>query len=169
MSETVVRLAGAGRCEARSDDTGAVVETASPAQLGGPGGGFSSTDLVAAALGTCVATSVQVVAGREGIADERVTVRVHKVLADKPRVIRQLTVVIEVVGEITAAQRRKILAVAKTCPVHRSLAAQVVFSLRVDGRLHDSDFDPRVPYFLDEEGSVHDLVGRNVEPDSGSD
>jgi len=30
----------------------------------------------------------------------------------------------------------------------------------LDGRLHDTPFDPDVPYYLDEEGSVHDLTGR---------
>jgi len=31
---------------------------------------------------------------------------------------------------------------------------------RLDGRIHDTPFDPEVPYFLDEEGSVHDLTGK---------
>ena len=30
----------------------------------------------------------------------------------------------------------------------------------LDDRLHGSPFDPEVPYYLDEEGSVHDLTGR---------
>ncbi len=30
----------------------------------------------------------------------------------------------------------------------------------LDDRLHGSPFDPKVPYYLDEEGSVHDLTGR---------
>lgn len=29
----------------------------------------------------------------------------------------------------------------------------------LDGRLRDSAFDPQVPYFLDEEGAVHDVTG----------
>ena len=31
---------------------------------------------------------------------------------------------------------------------------------RLDVRLHETPFDPSVPYFLDEEGSVHSLTGR---------
>ena len=31
---------------------------------------------------------------------------------------------------------------------------------RLDGRLQKTPFDPSVPYFLDEEGSVHDVTGR---------
>lgn len=31
---------------------------------------------------------------------------------------------------------------------------------RLDGRLEKTDFDPSVPYFLDEEGSVHKVTGR---------
>jgi len=30
----------------------------------------------------------------------------------------------------------------------------------LDDRLHGSPFDPEVPYYLDEEGSIHDLTGR---------
>lgn len=33
----------------------------------------------------------------------------------------------------------------------------------LDGRLHESGFDPTIPYYLDENGSVHDLVGHNPE------
>lgn len=31
---------------------------------------------------------------------------------------------------------------------------------RLDARLQDTPFDPSVPYFLDEEGSVHDITGK---------
>lgn len=31
---------------------------------------------------------------------------------------------------------------------------------RLDGRIHDTPFDPDVPYYLDEDGAVHDLTGR---------
>ncbi len=30
----------------------------------------------------------------------------------------------------------------------------------LDGRIHETPFDPSVPYYLDEDGSVHDLTGR---------
>lgn len=31
---------------------------------------------------------------------------------------------------------------------------------RLDGRLHTAPFDPSVPYFLEEEGAVHEITGR---------
>ena len=31
---------------------------------------------------------------------------------------------------------------------------------KLDGRIHETPFDPSVSYYLDEEGSVHDLTGR---------
>ena len=34
---------------------------------------------------------------------------------------------------------------------------------RLDGRIHETPFDPSVPYYLDEEGSVHDLTGRRAD------
>lgn len=35
---------------------------------------------------------------------------------------------------------------------------------RLDTRLHKTPFDPSVPYFLDEEGSVHEVTGRSASP-----
>lgn len=32
---------------------------------------------------------------------------------------------------------------------------------RLDGRIEQSDFDPGVPYFLDEEGSIHNITGKS--------
>lgn len=125
MSETEIQLTGHGRCLVRHVESGQTVELASPPEYGGRGGSFSSTDLVAAALGSCVATSLQVVATREGIPDSEISVRVFKTLSERPRRIGSLQVVITVARPVSVAQRRKFLAVAKTCPVHRSLNTDV--------------------------------------------
>jgi tRNA (mo5U34)-methyltransferase len=37
---------------------------------------------------------------------------------------------------------------------------------RLDARIHETPLDPSVPYYLDEEGAVHDLTGRR--PDNAS-
>jgi tRNA (mo5U34)-methyltransferase len=34
---------------------------------------------------------------------------------------------------------------------------------RLDTRIHESPLDPSVPYYLDEEGAIHDLTGRRPE------
>jgi hypothetical protein len=38
--------------------------------------------------------------------------------------------------------------------------ARVAKYQRLDARLEETPFDPSVPYFLDEEGSVHNVTGR---------
>jgi hypothetical protein len=44
--------------------------------------------------------------------------------------------------------------------VHDDLAAKY---RKLDGRIQDTPFDPSVHYYLDEEGSVHDLTGRRYD------
>lgn len=39
---------------------------------------------------------------------------------------------------------------------------------RLDGRLQKTEFDPSIPYFLDEEGSVHEITGRKVRNERSS-
>jgi tRNA (mo5U34)-methyltransferase len=46
---------------------------------------------------------------------------------------------------------------ARATAVRNDLAAKY---RRLDGRIHDTPFDPTVPYYLDEGGAVHDLTGR---------
>lgn len=133
MSETEIQLSGHGRCLARHIESGKTVETATPPERGGSEDSFSSTDLVAGALGSCIATSIEVVAFREGIPGSEISVRVVKTLSDKPRRIGSLQVVMTVARPLSVEQRRKILAVAKTCPVHRSLHPDIGIEFILEG------------------------------------
>lgn len=125
MSTIEVRLEGTGRCEVRHRESGAMLHTEAPPEYGGGGRSFSATDLVAAGLGACVATTLQAVAGREDLAAESFTVEVSKQLARQPRRISRLEVHISCAQPLTDQQRRKLLAAARTCPVHRSLDSDV--------------------------------------------
>ena len=125
MSRVEVRLTGPGTTRVDHPDTGATLETASAPELGGPGGSFSSTDLVAAALGSCIASSLQPVAAREGLADSDLAIEVIKTLATGPRRIGRLDVRVTVARPLTDPQRRKLLATARSCAVHRSLGSSV--------------------------------------------
>jgi len=132
VAEILIRISGDGSYRLRHGPSSVELETTTPPEYGGAGGSFSATDLVAAGLGSCVATTLQAVARREGIPDERLEVQVVKTLAEKPRRIESLDVTITADTILSPAQRRKILAAVRACPVHRSLSPDV----RVDLSLY---------------------------------
>ena len=125
MTDIQVHLTGHGTRLATHGPSSVAIETRVPTELGGPGGTFSCTDLVATGLATCIATSVQALASREGVADSEIAVRVSKRLSERPRRIAALSVQITIERALTDRQREKILRVARTCPVHRSLSPDV--------------------------------------------
>ena len=132
MSRVHIDLSGVGRCKVTLDSSAAVLRTALPPEYGGSGDSFSSTDLVAVGLGTCIATSVQAIALREGLDDSQISVEVHKILSVRPKRIKALSVQIAVQAELSRSQRQKIVAAAKTCPVHKSLNSDVEIEIRLN-------------------------------------
>src|SRR5262245_59280227 len=105
--------------------SGAVLATAAPVDNQGDGSSFSPTDLVAAAMGSCMVTTMAIVAQRDGIPLEGVSFRVEKHMADSPRRIGALPVEIRMPAGLGAEQRAKLERAAHSCPVHRSLAPEV--------------------------------------------
>jgi len=72
------------RCVATHGPSMAKVATDAPVDNGGSGAEFSPTDLVATALGTCVLTTMGLVAARHDIDLSGMTVRVMKEMTQKP-------------------------------------------------------------------------------------
>lgn len=58
MSEFRISLKDKGRCQIRHVFADAEIITDLPPEYGGNGRSFSSTDLVSAALGSCILTSI---------------------------------------------------------------------------------------------------------------
>jgi putative redox protein len=104
-----------------------------PVSAGGLDDGPSPYDLLAAALGTCTAMTVRLVADRRGMALDRVTVEVDHgrehatdcvACADgHAPMIDRFECRIRLDGELSPADRARLLAIADHCPVHRTLAA----------------------------------------------
>lgn len=117
---------GALRCTATHGPSGAIVQTDAPVDNHGRGESFSPTDLVATALGCCVMTIMGILAQRHGLELTGTRVQVHKEMVTEPvRRIGRLPVVVTVPANraagLTAADRTRLEAGAKTCPVHKSL------------------------------------------------
>lgn len=105
--------------------SGSVLQTDAPTDNQGQGRYFSPTDLVATALGSCILTTMGIVARRHGIAMEGATATVEKHMQNNPRRIARLPVVVHLPAAVPADQRKVLETAGHACPVHRSLHAEI--------------------------------------------
>ena len=97
------------------------LETDAPTDNQGKGARFSPTDLVVAALGSCMMTIMGIVAKRDGIKLEGAQFRAEKHMTENPRRIGKIVLEIFMPGGLTDDQKKKLEKFAHTCPVHQSL------------------------------------------------
>jgi putative redox protein len=109
------------RCTAAHGPSAATLQTDAPKDNEGLGRHFSPTDLVATALGTCILTTMALVARRHGIDVKGARVRVEKQMNATPRRIARLPVELSIPGSFTPEQKKLLEAAAHGCPVHKSL------------------------------------------------
>jgi putative redox protein len=123
--EITGRYTGHLNTELTHGPSGVVLATAAPVDNLGDGSSFSPTDLVAAALASCMVTTMAIVAERDGVDLSKVTFRVEKHMHPEPRRIARLPVTIHMPASLPPAERLKLERAANTCPVHRSLIPEV--------------------------------------------
>lgn len=97
------------------------IPTAAPVDNMGDGSSFSPTDLLAASLGSCMVTTMAIVARREGIPFEGARFVLEKHMRSDPRRVDAVPVTIRMPGGLTEEQKEKLENAARTCPVERSL------------------------------------------------
>jgi putative redox protein len=126
MVEIRIAYQGKLRCSARHVDSGVTLITDAPKDNMGQGASFSPTDLVGAALGTCMLTIMGIAAQKMELDLSGASVVVTKeMVADPQRRIGKLAVTFNLPGRCTAEQRQKLENAAMTCPVHKSLHPSV--------------------------------------------
>ena len=100
--------------------------TDAPVDNMGKGEAFSPTDLVCAALSSCMMTIMGQVADREKIDLKGMTTEITKVMANNPRKIAEIHVSFNHPGLIAdEKQKQKLKNAAITCPVALSLGETV--------------------------------------------
>ena len=132
MADLIVELTGPTTTRIAHTHSSAVLETAMAPEYGGTGGAFSSTDLVAAALGSCIATNLGPLAERHGIPLGALRLAVHKHLTPPPKRIGRLEVTVQVTAALTAELRARFENAAASCTVHRSLHPELVCAIRFE-------------------------------------
>jgi putative redox protein len=128
--EITGRYTGNLKGEMTHGPSGAVLKTAAPIDNQGDGSSFSPTDLVAAALGSCMITTMAIVGERDGIDLTSLSFRIEKHMVSDPRRIGSLPVTIQMPPGLTPDQRKKLERTALTCPVHRSLLPEIEKDVR---------------------------------------
>ncbi len=110
------------RTQAEHLQSGNKIFTDAPVDNKGKGEAFSPTDLVCAALGSCMMTIMGIVAEREGIDLKGTEIETTKVMAAAPRKIAQIDIVFNFPALGLSDKQKELLRnAAHTCPVAYSL------------------------------------------------
>lgn len=113
-------------CVVTHAPSGRKVMTDAPVDNQGRGESFSPTDLVATALGTCILTTMGIVARRHELDLKGTTCQVRKEMTSSgPRRIERLSVTIRVPGHVSHDNRTRLTNAADACAVKRSLHPDV--------------------------------------------
>lgn len=122
MVEIKLSYEGDLHCSAVHTPSGNSLVTDAPVDNNGRGQAFSPTDLVAAALGSCVATVIGIVARRKDIAVEGMAVTVRKFMSDgQPRRISRLEMDLAMPLPGSHPDRKLLESTANSCPVKQSI------------------------------------------------
>ena len=133
MVQIHVLYEGELRCQATHGPSSTRLTTDAPVDNHGKGESFSPTDLVAAALGSCMVTIMGIAAERHGWDISGSDVRVTKHMVAEPRRrIGKLEVVIRVPHELDERARTTLERAALSCPVHGSLHPDMELPVRFE-------------------------------------
>lgn len=126
-----VRISGL-ECRLVHEPSGAELRTVPPRDNGGDGSSFSPTDLVGAALAACALSTLALVAPKEGLPFGEASARVEKEMVGPPRRLGSLAVVITMPPGTPVEHRARLEAIARGCPVARSLHPDVAAPMRFE-------------------------------------
>jgi uncharacterized OsmC-like protein len=133
MVHLTAEYLGGFACRAVHGPSGAEMRTDAPADIGGGGSTFSPTDLVGAALLTCMMTTMAMVAERSGVKLDGMTGAVEKIMrTTSPRRIDQLKVRLKMPIAADHAAAQKLMNAAEKCPVHISLHPEIIQTIEFE-------------------------------------
>jgi len=122
------------RCTAEHVPSSVELSTDAPVDNQGKGASFSPTDLLATSLGTCMATTMGIVARRKGWNIDGIALSVDKHMTTQPpRRVARLDVSFSVPAAVSAAldadAKQELERTANSCPVALSLHPDVTLNV----------------------------------------
>lgn len=121
---------GGLHCEVVHLPSQCLIETDAPKDNRGKGEKFSPTDLMGAALASCILTTMAIIAEQEGISLDGAQATVAKEMVSVPsRKVGSLNVVVTLPFSIPESSREKLERVAQSCPVKKSLHPDIQANL----------------------------------------
>jgi uncharacterized OsmC-like protein len=126
------RYIGDDTVELEHGPSGKKIVTDLPEDNGGKGRTFSPTDLLAASLSSCILTIMSKAAIRDGLDLKGASVEVEKEMQASPRRVARFMGRIVLPAHFTAAQKDRLKAFIKACPVGGSLHPDVKVELTVE-------------------------------------
>ncbi len=121
MVKMSAKYSGGLHCELVHELSQSRIETDAPKDNMGKGENFSPTDLMGAALASCILTTLAILAERDGQSLLGATAEVQKIMNPQPRRIKALPVLLRLPAKLPADYRKKLEQAARTCPVAISL------------------------------------------------
>ena len=126
MVEIRMRYEGDLHCVSVHAPSETELSTDAPADNQGRGESYSPTDLVATALGTCILTTMGIVARKNGWNIDGASATVEKsMVADPARRIGKLDVKVRMPEALDATARKTLETTAETCPVQKSISSAI--------------------------------------------
>jgi len=129
LTKVTIKSEEMGRCRITHQLSGDTLLTDLPTAYGGQARSFSSTDLVAAAVGSCIMSSMELVIERENLNIEEFDIEVEKRVSQLPRMISSLKIEVSCPAGLSDRSLNKLKRAAETCPVKRSLSKEIDISL----------------------------------------
>ncbi|MCC8089682.1 MAG: OsmC family protein [Rikenellaceae bacterium] len=121
MATTKTIYKGELRTEIEHLQSGTKIITDAPVDNHGKGESFSPTDMVAAALGSCMLTIMGISAQTHGFDIDGTTVDATKIMGTNPRRIAEIIVEITFPHDYDDKTKKILESAAKSCPVAQSL------------------------------------------------
>jgi uncharacterized OsmC-like protein len=109
--------------------------TTDATKFGHDQGQMSPTDMLAAALGSCVLSTIGYQAEQIDIEIDEMTAKIDKVMGDgKPRRVGHITLDIDITvnGEVSDRHREMLINAGGNCPVHHSLHDETTVEMTVN-------------------------------------
>ena len=114
-------------CRLTHDNSGTQIKTDAPKDIGGGGSAFSPTDLMGAALASCILTTIAMYSERHDMDLTGTTAHTTKEMStDAPRRVARLATTVTIpAGRVPADMRANVEKIGHTCPVKQSLHATI--------------------------------------------